>query len=273
MKSIVVPVNFSVGCSNAARYAADLALAIQGELHLIHVLQMPFTYAEMPMPDTVFDDLRESAINKLDNLAVELIRRTAGKVKVDTLLETGGVEYRIEKFCRKQEPFMVVMGAEGPLLGRMMGGTHTVTALHSLPYPLLVIPETAGFHQIKKIVLACDLEDIGSGIGVAPSFLRELRDLFDASFDVINVSTKNEEGQGQAIFEFDCWNRRLQAIYPELHFVHSAKISEGIVQYLEHHPADWLMVFPKKHSVPVLHSSQAKKIVLHSPVPVMSIHE
>jgi nucleotide-binding universal stress UspA family protein len=240
MKSIVVPVNFSVGCSNAARYAADLALAIQGELHLIHVLQMPFTYAEMPMPDTVFDDLRESAINKLDNLAVELIRRTAGKVKVDTLLETGGVEYRIEKFCRKQEPFMVVMGAEGPLLGRMMGGTHTVTALHSLPYPLLVIPETAGFHQIKKIVLACDLEDIGSGIGVAPSFLRELRDLFD---------------------------------YPELHFVHSAKISEGIVQYLEHHPADWLMVFPKKHSVPVLHSSQAKKIVLHSPVPVMSIHE
>jgi hypothetical protein len=32
------------------------------------------------------------------------------------------------------------------------------------------------------------------------------------------------------------------------------------------------MVFPKKHGFFEFHTSQAKKIALHSPVPVMSIH-
>lgn len=273
MKSIVVPVNFSAGSANAARYAADLAMAIGGELHLIHVLQLPFTSAEIPMPDDVFEEMRLSAAHELGALAAELAKRTEGKVKIDTCLEAVSVEYKLEKFCRQQEPFIVVMGAEGSFLDRMMGGSHTLNALGHLPYPLLVIPPTATFHAIKKILLACDQGDIESGIGVAPSFLKELRDLFGAHFEVIHVADRKEAGQGQESFEYDAWNRRLQAIYPELHFVHTARISDGIEQYLQHHPADWLMVFPKKHSVPALHSSQAKKIVLHSPVPVMSIHE
>jgi nucleotide-binding universal stress UspA family protein len=273
MKSIIVPVNFSAGSSNAARYAADLAMAIGGELHLIHVVQVPFTAAEIPMPDDVFEELRLSAAYKLDALAAELSKQTEGKVKIDTCLEAGPVEYKLEKFCQQQAPFVVVMGAEGPFLERMMGKSHTVGALRHMPYPLLVIPPAATFHAIKKIVLACDQDDIESGIGVAPSFLKELRDLFGARFEVIHITGKKEAGQGQESFEYDAWNRRLQAIYPELHFVHSATVSDGIGQYLEHHPADWLMVFPKKHSLPGLYSSQAKKIVLRSPVPVMSIHE
>ena len=51
MKSIVVPIDFSPSSDNAARYAADLALAIKADLHLIHVIQAPVTAAELTMTE------------------------------------------------------------------------------------------------------------------------------------------------------------------------------------------------------------------------------
>lgn len=273
MKPIVVPVNFSPASVNAARYAADLALAVGGKIHLIHILQLPFTAADFPMPDAAFEAMREDNVNQLKALAAELESRTRGGVEVDTFIEWGGVEYKLEKYCLELTPFLVVMGASGSPLNRFVSGSDTMRALRGLPYPLLIIPDNAAFHGVKKIVLACDLEGIGSGIGVKPAFLQQLKDLFGSSFDVLNVSTHSEENRGRAVFEFESWKSRLQELYPELHFIRTDKVSEGIHEYLEGHPADWLMVFPKNHAFYELHSSEARKIVLHSAIPVISIHE
>ena len=273
MKPIVVPVNFTGSSSNAARYAADMALAVQGELHLIHVVQFPVTPAEIPTSDIMFEELQRNGETLLEALKKELTDRTNGYVPVSTHMDTGGVEYHLQKYCDRIKPFVVVMGASGNFLERMFAGSNTVRAVHHLPYPVLVIPDKAAFHAIRKIVLACDLDDIASGIPVSVSFLSELRDLFSAHFEVVNVITRSEQSEGQAVFEFDSWKDRLQEIYPEIHFVHTNKVDEGINDYLAGHPADLLLVFPKSHSLLEFHRSQAKKVVLHCPIPVMSLHE
>lgn len=273
MKSIVVPVNFTESSSNAARYAADMALAVQGELHLVHIVQLPVTPAEIPGPDIIFDELQRNGEASLLSLKKELADRTEGYVSVITHMDTGGVEYHLEEYCRRIKPFVVVMGASGNSLERMFAGSNTVRAVRHLPYPVLVIPDKAVFHAIRKIVLACDLEDIASGIPASVSFLRELRDLFSARFEVVNVVTRSEQSEGQAVFEFNSWKDRLQEIYPEVHFVHTSKVDEGINDYLKEHPADLLLVFPKSHSLLEFHRSQTKKVVLHCPIPIMSLHE
>jgi hypothetical protein len=165
------------------------------------------------------------------------------------------------------------MGAAGLPLDRLLTGSPTLRAMRRLPYPILVIPGGVRFEQPERIVLACDFEDIHSGMVGATGLLRELKDLFGASFDVINVTTPAEEGQGETFFMYEAWRARMREIYPELHFVHTDRVNKGIDDYLKDHPADWLIVFPKKHAFYELHSSQAKKIVLHSPIPVMSIRE
>lgn len=273
MRTIVVPVNFTPVSNNAARYAADFAAVIGGDLRLIHILQMPFTALEYPLPDTTFEVLRDSAATQLKELAAMLNKRTAGRVPVEIHMELGGVEYKLQKYCKAIQPFLVVMGAAGLPLDRLLTGSPTLQALRRLPYPMLVIPEGVRFEQPERIVLACDLDDIHSGMAGATGFLRELKDLLGARFDIVNVTTPAEEGQGEMVFMYEAWRTRMREIYPELHFVHTDRVNKGIGDYLKDHPADWLIVFPKKHAFYALHSSQAKTIVLHSPIPVMSIHQ
>jgi hypothetical protein len=45
-----------------------------------------------------------------------------------------------------------------------------------------------------------------------------------------------------------------------------------VLDYVEDHQADLVLVFPKKHGLLEFHISQARKIALESLVPVMSVH-
>jgi len=272
MRTIVAPVNFSPNSSNAARYAADLALAAQAELHLYYVLELPVSVAEFPVNDYVFNEMQEAGAESLKQLWEELIKRTDAKVNIFTHLEVGSVEYKIEEFCQQKKPFVVVMGASGSSLERALTGSNLAAAIRHLPYPLIVVPENAVFHKISKIVLACDLNDMAAGIPVRSSFLRELKDIFNCSFEVLNINSRGQQANTNSIMEVEAWKECVRGIFQEVRFVETDKVEEGISKYLAEHPADLLLVFPKKHNFFEFHKSHAKKIARASTVPIMSIH-
>lgn len=274
MKKIVVPVNFSPSSDNAARYAVDMARAIGASLHLVHVLQMTVSTAEIAMTEYLFEEIQDSAGEGLKQLREELVKRTDDLVPVFTHIEVGALEYRLKDFCAANIPFVVIMGNAGSSLKRDLVGSNLAGAIGHLPYPLIVVPADAVFHSIKRVILACDLDDITGGIPVASSFLRELRDCFGSSFEVINIcmSKNDDHNEAETAFEFKCWKDRLHNLYPEVHFLRMNKVEEGIGKYLDDHPADLLLVFPKKYNWFEFHASRSKKIALHSTVPVMSIH-
>lgn len=273
MRSIVVPVNFAPNSANAARYAADLALAIGADLHLINIFQIPVSVAEVPMPESVFDELRDSGLEMVDNLKTTLTERTAGKIKITSEMQIGVVEAKIEAFCKEKKPFLVVMGASGHNLENIINGSTTISAVRHLPYPVLVIPENAAFHAIKKIVVACDQEDIDGGIPDNMAFMKELSELLKARLVVVHVLTSREENAAGSIGEYNVWKKDIAAFNPEMHFVRRPKVEEGINEYLASHEADWLMVFPKSHSMLEFHRSKTKQIVQTCALPIMSVHE
>lgn len=273
MRSIVVPVNFAANATNAARYAADMALTIGAEVHLIYVFQISSSMAEVPMPESVYDELRDSGLELLDDLKTELSKRTSGRITITTDLETGVPEARIASYCKAQKPFLVVMGASGHQLENVINGSTTVRAIRHFPYPVLVIPENAAFKAVKKIVLACDREDIDSGMAGNMAFFRELSELMKAELIVMHVLTDGEESAAEAMEEYNVWKKDVAAFRPEMHFVRDPRVEEGINDYLASHEADWLMVFPKSHSMLEFHRSRAKQIVQTCAVPVMSLHE
>ena len=259
MRSILVPVNFTPKSNNAARYAADMAMAINSDIHLIYVFQPPMITTEFPMPEAIIGQMRQDGLEMLNGLKDELRQRTNNKVNVTTEMTNGGVEQNLEDYCRRQQPFVVVMGVSRHFF--------------HLPWPLLVIPENASFSSIKNIVLACDLDDISNGIPGSIAFLNELTSLFNASLDIVNVATGAEQRDGETVFQFDSWQDRLKEIYPRLHFVYNNDISSSIDKYLSEHKADWLMVFPKKHRLLEFHTSNAKRLLRNCAVPVISLHE
>ena len=272
MRTIIAPVNFTPNSANAVRYAADMAVAVQADLHLLYVLQLPVSVAEFPLNDYVFNEMQESGTEALKQLRDELVKRTEAKVKIFVHMEIGAVEARIEEFCREKKPFLVVMGATGHTLETALTGSNVAAAVRRLPYPLIVVPENAQFKKIKKVVLACDLEDISGGMPVRPTFLKELRDLFQTKFEVVNINTTRQARTTAAVMDSEVWKASLEESFPEVHIVETDNVELGIGQYLFDHGADMLIVFPKKHSFFAFHKSHAKRLALNGSVPIMSIH-
>lgn len=273
MRSIVVAVNFTPNSSNAARYAADMALTIGVDICLIYVFHIPMTVSGVPMPEPVFEEKLDSGLVMLNDLKTELIERTSGKVAITTDIETGGVEYRIQKFCKEQKPLLLVMGATGESFQHVLLGGATLKALRHLRFPILVVPGGAKFHAIRKIGVACDKEDIDGGMSGTLPLLNELSGLLGARLQVFHVLTDGEKSASESMKEYNVWKKEGPTLNPQMHFIRQPRVDEGINEYLKGHRADWLMVFPKSHSVLEFHCSKAKQIVKNCPVPVMSVHE
>lgn len=269
MRCLLVPVDHTEISTNAARYAADLALAIDADIHLLHVVAVPVTPAEIPA-GFLYEQLEKDGATVLKWLYDELRARTKEQVTITTRQEIGGVAYVIAQRCKQLQPFAVVMGAPQGSFWRAIGGSPAIDAARHLPYPVLVVPANATFHRIGRIVLAAEPDKIDTGLPVTIAFLKQLRDLFAARFDVINVEINNNGG-GKKFPESYHWKEALSEIYPELHFLQAADLSEGINQYLGKTGSDWLMVFPQKHPWLEFHKSRSARLVAHSQVPVLSI--
>ncbi|MDP4247307.1 MAG: universal stress protein [Bacteroidota bacterium] len=277
MKAIVVPINFSACAANAARYAADLALAIRSDLHLVHVIQAPVSSSQLIMTEYLYQEMVDSANQSLEGFRVELQKRTEGKVNIHTLLEAGSLPIKVKQLCQKLEPYAVILGASGPSLEKILSGSPISSLLHTLNYPVLVVPETVGFTRFRRILLACDPEDLGSGLPQSVPLLKELRERFGSRFDIVTVETGKAEAHHHAIVGTvaagETLKEPLKELYPEMHVIQSAKIQDGVLEYLKENEADLVMVFPKKHGLFDFHVSQSRKLAKHSPIPVLSLHE
>jgi nucleotide-binding universal stress UspA family protein len=273
MRTIIVPVNFSKNANNAAHYAADMARVMGAELTLVHVFEVPMVISEVPTPEYVLEEMQDTNFRLLENLAADLLKRADLKIKVSIDLVIGNVEEKIESFCRNKHTFMVVMGASSHSLKNTLNGSTTIRALRHIPYPLLVIPEHAVFQGVKNIVVACDREDVDYGIPTFLSTLRQIAQLLEARLELVHVLTTGTEVAAETLEEYNSWKETVKTMAPELHFIRQSSVEEGIIEYLKNHAVDWLMVFPKKHSVLEFHNSHSRQIVLTCPLPVMSIQE
>jgi nucleotide-binding universal stress UspA family protein len=273
MKSVVVPVNFSTCAGNAAKYAADLALALHADLHLIHVIQVPVTTAELTMTEFLYEEMVEAANLSMTTLRAELVKRTGSKLPVHVNLEAGNICAKVNSLCKKLDTYAVVLGATGPSVEKFLAGSPVFSLLHHIPYPILVVPDHIEFEPFHRVILACDLEDIGIGIPQSLPLLWDIYRQFDARFDVLTVETRKKRGVASDLFDRDAWKAQLQGLQFESHFVKGATVEEGLLNYLAGQRADLVIVFPKKHGFFEFHVSQSKKVARHSPIPVMSLHE
>ena len=82
MKTIVVPIDFSPVSVNAAYYALDFALAIKGNLALVHVYQYPVTFSEVPVSAEIITQLKKDAVKKIQDLKENLVYRAKEQLRV-----------------------------------------------------------------------------------------------------------------------------------------------------------------------------------------------
>jgi len=271
MKTIVVATDFSAAASNAAKYAADMALAIHADLFLLHVYQIPVVYFEIPVA-LAADDIQDHAEKHMTKFKEELLSKSNGQIQIETAVREGNFFEELKTICEYRQPYAVVLGSKGKTAAeRMLYGTHAVYVMKHLEWPVITVPHGAMFSSIKRIGLACDFNDV---LGTVPvEEIKVLVNDFNAALYVLNTGARDEYNP-DVLEQSALLQRMLGKITPVYHFITDSNTDEGIMRFADTNNIDLLIVLPRHHSLidKLIHSSHTKQLVLHSHVPVMAFH-
>lgn len=273
MKTILVATDFSTSAVNAANYAADMALAINANLLLVYIYQLPVSYNDVGIPVNAGDFMDDAEKDLLD-LKKQLSERTGNKVNIHTEVRTG-VFFRREltSVCENVKPYAVIMGSQGTTAAEhLFFGSHTVYAMKHLTWPLIVVPHGFTFSAVKKILLACDYHNVLSTVP-----LEEIKALvkdFSAELHVLNTC-KDNAGSPNIESESGLVQEMLQPLKPEYHIITSEYTDQAIMNFAEKNKIDLLIVLPKRHDLldKLIHKSHSKQMILYCHVPVMVLHQ
>jgi nucleotide-binding universal stress UspA family protein len=271
MKTILVATDFSATALNAAQYAADMAKAITADVLLFHVYQMPVIYGEVPVAINT-EDMLKNAEKEMIKLKGALVSATMGKLNIETEISEGVFFTELESICERINPYAVIMGSQGTTAAeRLLFGGHTTYAVEHLRWPLITVPPQAKFNTIKKLGLACDFEKVTETVPIDE--IKMLVNVFNAELHLLHTG-KEKVFNTDIPFASGMFDEMFKDIKPKYHFITAKNTDEGIMDFAEKLFIDLLIVLPKKHGLlyKLMHRSHAKKMVLHSHVPVMVLH-
>jgi nucleotide-binding universal stress UspA family protein len=273
MKTILAPTDFSKSSINAVNYAADLALCIKANLVLFHAIPFPIAVSEISVPGDFIDDMIEVAQRDMGELCEKIQLRTKGRISVSTDIKIGAVEQEIENISSKQKPLAIVMGIRtGKSLERALMGSSIFHIMNHVGYPAIIVPENIQFKEIKNIGMACDFKRANEKIPFET--ITEWLSLFKANLEIINITIRNKDFKGDQATESVSLQTRLRAFRPHFNFLTSGNITEELNEFVNTHPLDLLMVFPRKHGIfNLFHKKKSKLIINHSQLPILSIHD
>lgn len=272
MKKIIVATDFSTSATNAAHYAADMAVALQAGLVLLHSYELPALYTEVPVIENI-QGLKQDAVDALERLKKELQARTNNQVAIEAEVQEGAFFAVLKACCEAVVPYAVVMGSQGTTAAeRFFFGGHTVHAVKHLHWPLITVPKGTSFTTIKRIGLALDFDKTLETTPVV-EIKKWIAD-FNAELHILNAGNEKIYN-ADIVHESGVLRQLLGNIEPHYHFITNDNLDEGVMEFAAKNKIDLLVVLPKRHNFieKLLYRSHTKNMVLHSPVPLVALHQ
>jgi nucleotide-binding universal stress UspA family protein len=275
MKTIVVPIDFSPISLNAASYAGEMARSINADLSLLHICLLPVAHSEVPYPLENMDSLMTDAEKEIQRVKNDLLLKTGGKVKIDADVRMATtVTGELTNYCSLRKPYAVVMGTQGnSAVERIFFGSNTINAMKHLAWPVIVVPPEAKFTRIKKIGLACDLKKVDGNLPF--SQIKSLVTQFNAELYILHINPEGNKGYtAEKTMETRALQNMLCDLHPVYRFIDYDDIETGLEEFAVANKLDLLITVPKRHNIidKIFHKSHSKKLVLHTHMPVVAIH-
>jgi nucleotide-binding universal stress UspA family protein len=189
MKKILVPTDFSKSAENALKVAAQIAKNNNGEIFLLHMLELPMTGNDAisvahDIPELMF--FKNAAIAKLDTLMeVDYLKGlTVTKIIQFELAFEG-----IIKTGESHNTDLIVMGSHGASgFQEMFIGSNTEKVVRNSNVPVLVIKHEDANFKPEKFVFASDFSDeIKKPFEKVVAFANK----FNSHLHLVNINTPN----------------------------------------------------------------------------------
>ncbi len=272
MKHILVATDFSTASHNAFLYSLQLAQSLEARIVLFSAFQPVDT------PHIVADTVISSASMQVavhDRLVQHLrAAGSAAQVPITLGFAEGPAVERIIEEASKQRADLIVCGMKehGKGFRQVFGSTVTGLARHST-VPVLVIPETAGFKQPRRIALANDilpeanvhtldmLATIGQCFLSSVFIVRVLRDRFEEVFEMHHPEKKH--------------SHLVRALDTQYEYYRNKQVTEALTGFIHEQQIDLMALIPHQHSLleRLFFKSQTKSMIFRTEIPLLILPE
>jgi nucleotide-binding universal stress UspA family protein len=178
MKTILVATDFSAASQNAVIFAGQLAKRLEAKIMLFHTFSIPTTVTDIALMMVSVEEMQRGNEDRVKNEADNLVSEFG--IEVECLVRIGIPSDEIKILADERNADLVIMAIQGEDVPNKFIGSTTLNTIQKIKKPVLVIPDSAVFEEIKQVTYATDFsysanpELFSVLIEIAKSFRSEL---------------------------------------------------------------------------------------------------
>jgi nucleotide-binding universal stress UspA family protein len=271
MKKILIPTDFSDHSEYALKVAAQIARKNNGEIILLHMLELPHqagdaVTASHDIPELMF--FKNAAINRLEDLMDEEYLKD---IPVSEIIQFELAFDGIMAISKKNNVDLIVMGSHGASgFKEMFIGSNAEKVVRNSDIPVLIIKKEQEDFKVNNFVFASDFsEEIKKPFQKAVEFANK----FDATLHLAMINTPNnfkssdetEKVMKSFIADFNI-NKH------QIHTYNDVNVEKGILNFAEKVDADLIgmSTHGRKGLSHFFNGSISEDLVNHSKRPVVT---
>ena len=271
MKRILVPTDFSENAENALKVAAKLAKKHNGEIILLHFLELPHAILDPVMPSSEIPEImffKKASIDKLESLMEKDF------LKGINVLEAIQFEMAFEgivSLAKKNNVDLICMGSHGSSgFKEMFIGSNTEKVVRTSDIPVLVVKRDEHEFDINQMMFASEFNDEDKkNFQQIIDFASKL----NLHLNLLNVNTPNsfkstlvaEKQMEEFLKDFKIENY-------STHIFNDANVEKGILNFAKHYNMDLIGISThgRKGLAHFFNGSISEDVVNHALRPVVT---
>jgi nucleotide-binding universal stress UspA family protein len=278
MRTILIPVDFTLGSYVAAYYAANLAQTTRAKLFFFHSFYVPVSNQEF----YISPDVIQNAALKAKKQLTQFIEEVKHAIPNGALLETssevsaGHLQTMLSQLILNHQVDLIVMAThiQKNELIKMVTGSQALSTIKQSEVPVLVIPDSVTFRKIRTVGFTTSLEDIDNIDVLWPVLqISWLTDIM-ISFVVVVPDGEGKHSKEQ-LEEYLLLENTFKNTPHKLEVIENQNITEGILDYVDKNKPDILVTMPKKHTFmdSLTNKSVTESLIKKINIPVLCLQE
>ena len=273
ISKILVPTDFSDVANNALHFALKFAEKAKATVHILHVTHIPVVDASFPAEvyQTFMSEIEETTKLNFEKLEKNYLQNSGVKCEIFSVM--GYVNDEVKDFAEQNNIDLIIMGTTGASgIQEVLVGSNASSVVARSHVPVLVIPPSSTYHELKNIVYSSDFNEPEFP---AVSRLMFIAELFDANISVLHVKNEADKFFNS---ENNFFVRNKHNIsYDKIKMV---KLPEGDVmdkinEFIENEHADLLVMAKHNRSFfdRIFHRSLSKQMTYHTKIPLLVLNK
>jgi nucleotide-binding universal stress UspA family protein len=237
MKKILIPTDFSKHAEHALKVAAQIARKNNGELILLHMLELPHQGSDAMgsgknIPEIMF--FKNAAIQKLEDL---MDADYLDGLKISEAVQFEMAFDGILNISKKNDVDLIVMGSHGASgYKEMFVGSNAEKVVRHSEVPVLIIKEEQGDFKVDNFVFASDFSD---EIKAPFQKVVDFANSFGAKLHLLTINTPNNfksSSTSQKIMDDFIANFKVDKY--QTHIYNETNVEKGILNFANSIDAD-----------------------------------